>query len=301
MDGAGARARAGLSRRLRLVQLSLEVGELVPGSPVVAGPWPRDCDWCGGEIDVQARRDSVTCSKRCRQARHRFMRGLVVRERSKLPLRLAYADPPYPGKAWLYRDHPDYAGEVDHLELVSRLQGYDGWALSTSSAALPAVLAYCGELELEVRVAAWVRGERSNKSRWPLSAWEPVVYSGGRRMVSRSPGVDALVYGSRPRLTDPGRVIGMKPAAFAWWLFDLLGALPGDELDDLFPGSGGIGRAWRLYEHASRSAAADASRGAGAPRRVASRSRRRPVGGEPCEFCGDGPCEHGCFEQEAVS
>lgn len=29
-------------------------------------------------------------------------------------MRLAIADPPYPGCAHLYRDHPDYAGEVDH-------------------------------------------------------------------------------------------------------------------------------------------------------------------------------------------
>jgi len=54
------------------------------------------------------------------------------------PLRLAYADPPYPGKAYLYRDHPDYGGEVDHAELIERLAAYDGWALSTSAAALPA-------------------------------------------------------------------------------------------------------------------------------------------------------------------
>ena len=49
------------------------------------------------------------------------------------------------------------------------------------------------------------------------------------------------------------RVVGAKPAAFCWWLFDLLGALPGDELVDLFPGSGGIGRAWRLYSSAGES------------------------------------------------
>lgn len=56
--------------------------------------------------------------------------------------RLAYADPPYPGKARLYyREHPDYGGEVDHVELLSRLATYDGWALSTSAAALPSVLA----------------------------------------------------------------------------------------------------------------------------------------------------------------
>lgn len=45
------------------------------------------------------------------------------------PLRLAYADPPYPGKARLYRDHPDYGGEVDHAALIVRLTEYDGWAL----------------------------------------------------------------------------------------------------------------------------------------------------------------------------
>lgn len=26
-----------------------------------------------------------------------------------------------------------------------------------------------------------------------------------------------------------------------------LGAEPGDDLDDLYPGSGGIGRAWRIF------------------------------------------------------
>ena len=29
-------------------------------------------------------------------------------------MKIAYADPPYIGCAHLYRDHPDYAGEVDH-------------------------------------------------------------------------------------------------------------------------------------------------------------------------------------------
>lgn len=31
------------------------------------------------------------------------------------------------------------------------------------------------------------------------------------------------------------------------WVFDLLGALPGDEFVDVFPGSGGVGRAWLAY------------------------------------------------------
>jgi hypothetical protein len=164
-------------------------------------------------------------------------------------MRLAYADPPYPGLARrYYADHPDFAGEVDHDALIRRLSiEHDGWALSTSSRALPEILALCVARALEVRVAAWFRGHRSAVSGWPLVAWEPVVFAGGRRLPSPDVVLDTLICHSRPRRTDPDRVIGAKPARFAYWLFDLLGALPGDELVDVFPGSGGITRAWNVY------------------------------------------------------
>ena len=106
--------------------------------------------------------------------------------------RNTYADPPYPGKARLYRDHPDYGGEVDHGALIARLAGYDGWALSTSVEALPVVLALCPP---GVRVAAWHRGERPTRSRWPLHAWEPVIYCGGRQLVTGQRRADSLVCG----------------------------------------------------------------------------------------------------------
>lgn len=60
------------------------------------------------------------------------------------------------------------------------------------------------------------------------------------------------MYRPGARRTDPARVVGAKPAIFARWVFDLLGALPGDEFVDVFPGSGGIARAWDLYAGASR-------------------------------------------------
>ena len=50
--------------------------------------------------------------------------------------------------------------------------------------------------------------------------------------------------GVAPPTTLPGRVIGAKPAAVCRWIFDLLGAAPGDTLDGLFPGSGAVTRAW---------------------------------------------------------
>ncbi len=251
------------------------------------------CAWCRGPIPLAARRDAICCSKRCRQARHRFLRAVGTAEAAAQPMRLAYADPPYPGRsARYYRDHPDFAGEVDHAALIASLAAYDGWALSTSADALRDVLPLCPS---GVRVAAWHRGERPHRTaRGPLSAWEPVIYLGGRPNVSvdasslatadasraaendasprglrdaSPPGqrdvstavqrdtsppaagrrTDSLIYPGRARGTDPARLIGAKPAAFCRWIFDLLGAQPGDELVDLFPGSGGVSRAWAAF------------------------------------------------------
>lgn len=181
--------------------------------------------------------------------------------------RIAYADPPYPGLARrYYREHRDFGGEVDHAALIRRLSTYDGWALSTSAAALPAVLSSCAAAGVRVRVAAWVRGERPTRSAWPLHAWEPVIYVPARPLFASwrdvdSRRVDALVYVARARTTDPTRVVGSKPAAFARWLFaSLLAAVPGDAFEDLFPGSGGIGRAWSIYSSRRDLVAPDVSR-----------------------------------------
>ena len=209
------------------------------------------CAWCRGPIPDTARSDSIYCRKACRQAAHRFRKGY----RSPPPavdgeLRLAYADPPYPGKAHIYREHPDYAGEVDHAALVARLvdEFPDGWALSTSAAALRDVWALC---PTGTRLAIWVRGSRNARSHWPANAYEAVLYTGGRQVAPDTGATrrqDVLDYAARARLTEADRVTGAKPAEFCWWLFDLLGARLGDELVDLFPGSGGVARAWAILQ-----------------------------------------------------
>lgn len=222
----------------------------------------RRCANCGGPIPASMRRDAKSCSVRCRQAKKRFSDavGLAERFASGVPLKLAYADPPYPGLSRrYYGDHPDYAGEVDHAQLIAQLTEFDGWALSTSARSLQAVLALCPP---DVQIAAWHRGARHTASKRPVSAWEPVIYWGGRPDLSgadsATPGqrdgsataqrrTDSLVYPAKPRLTDPNRVTGAKPAAFSRWVFDLLGATAGDQFTDLFPGSGAVGRAWETF------------------------------------------------------
>lgn len=220
----------------------------------------RFCGWCRAAIDAR-RIDARWCSKACRQAAHRAKFRGVARARatshSSEPRHIAYADPPYPGKAHLYEGHPDYAGEVDHRDLIRRLScSYDGWALSTSAAALPMVLAECVAQDLhDVRVAAWAKGRaRPHATARVLNAWEPVVWIPARMVAPAGqrdglPQVEDALIGvaSRRRSTLPTAVIGMKPPAFCYWIFDLLAAVPGDTFDDLYPGSGLVSWCWREY------------------------------------------------------
>jgi len=163
-------------------------------------------------------------------------------------MRFAYADPPYPGLSKrYYGDHRDFKGEVDHVELLARLTTgpYDGWALSTSAEALRDVWALCPP---ETRLCIWFNGPRMTKSYAALHAYEALLVWGGRpRAVPVVEDLcDVLQWGGRQH-SHPGSLVGMKPAAFCNWLFELLGASRGDRLDDLFPGSGAVERAWDLY------------------------------------------------------
>jgi len=42
-------------------------------------------------------------------------------------------------------------------------------------------------------------------------------------------------------------LVGVKPAAVCHWAFEIVGALKGDELVDLFPGSGAVMCAWQSW------------------------------------------------------
>lgn len=154
-------------------------------------------------------------------------------------MRVAYADPPYPGRAKRYYGRePSYAGEVDHVALIASLKAsYDGWALSTSADALRDLLPLCPP---DVRVCAWVKPVGACPATYGLhNCWEPLLVVPAR---SLRPGVRDWISAQPARFG--GNLPGRKPLAFAAWLFDCLGLLPGDELVDLFPGTGIIGRAW---------------------------------------------------------
>ena len=188
------------------------------------------------------RADSVYCGQTCRQAGFRLRRRRATAARFGAPLRFAYADPPYPGKARrCYGSEPSYAGEVDHGALIAMLaRTYpDGWALSTGAYALRALLPLC---PASAHVCPWVKPNGvSGKTNGLHNAWEPLIVVGGRQA---PPGVrDWLRAKTAIR---GGTLLGRKPLAFCAWLFDCLGMLPGDELVDLYPGTGIVGRAWAM-------------------------------------------------------
>jgi hypothetical protein len=235
--------------------VSSRSGATLRPSPAAAGDGLERCLWCRGGRRQRQR----YCSKRCRQTAFRLRKRAgyaSVGDAGDIgPMRFAYADPPYPGMAYLYKTEVTYRGEVDHPALIARLMGEypDGWALSTSSKTLRLVLPLCPP---GVRVCAWVKPIGASPLTYGLhSCWEPLIVCGGRK---RRPGVRDWFSGQPAR--RHGKLIGRKPLSFCSFLFSVLGAGPGDTLDDLFPGTGVVGRAWLEFQRfAAGATVADAA------------------------------------------
>lgn len=163
-------------------------------------------------------------------------------------MRFAYSDPPYPGQSLKhYGDHPDYAGEVDHIDLIQRMENdYDGWLLHTSSTALREVLWLIDE---NVRVFAWVKPFAAFKRNVsPAYAWEPVIVKPLRKgEPNQRPDSPVMRDWFAEPITLQRGLTGAKPERVCHWLFEACGLRRDDELVDLFPGSGAVTRAWQSW------------------------------------------------------
>lgn len=157
-------------------------------------------------------------------------------------MKFAYADPPYLGCCGLYdHHHPDgrcWDESPTHAALIARLVAEypDGWAMSLSSTSLRDILPMCPP---DVRVAAWVKPFAAFKRNVRNAyTWEPVILRGGR--VSSKDGAPV----TRDHLAEPitlqRGLTGAKPQRFNRWVLDMLGHIDGDQVDDLFPGTGGM-------------------------------------------------------------
>jgi hypothetical protein len=161
-------------------------------------------------------------------------------------MKIAYADPPYPGCAHLYRDHPDYAGEIDHRALVVHLGEFDGWVLHTHISGLRMMERERILPETGVRICQWVKPFAAFKRNVSVAyAYEPVIIKAARKPVVTQRAVmrDWIA----ESITLQRGLTGAKPEKVCHWAFELVGAELGDELHDLFPGTGAVTRAWETW------------------------------------------------------
>jgi hypothetical protein len=142
-----------------------------------------------------------------------------------------------------FYSHDPRCAEVDHGELMRQLDAdYGAWALCTASTTLAGVLKVAPD---GVRIGAWVKPFASFKPGVdPAYAWEPVVFRTARVCDRKGATVRDWV---ACNITLKRGLTGAKPDLFCWWLFDLLGCSPDDEIHDLYPGTGAITVAWHSW------------------------------------------------------
>lgn len=168
--------------------------------------------------------------------------------------RYAYADPPYLGSCGKFygHHHPDglcWDDLTTHKLLIERLVDDfpDGWAMSLSSTTLAQILPLC---PADVRIAAWAKSFCAfKKGVRPCYAWEPVIFWRGRNPpIVAHPPPERNGKQTTPKdfivepITLKKGLTGAKPEKVCRWILDLLNVQPGDEVVDLFPGTGVMGR-----------------------------------------------------------
>jgi hypothetical protein len=176
-------------------------------------------------------------------------------------MKFAYADPPYLGCCGKYQHfHPDglcWDDLATHRALIERLvtEFPDGWALSLHVPSLRGILPLC---PADIRIGAWVKSFSTfKKNVRPAYAWEPIIFRGGRNpsngFVHPAPPKngeqttpkDFIIAEESPaikeRITLQKGLTGAKPASVCKWILDLLNFQEGDELVDLFVGTGIMG------------------------------------------------------------
>jgi len=180
-------------------------------------------------------------------------------------MKLAIADPPYLGRAvrWYGAggcgdgygkgqadNHPEahiWDKPETHQEMVRHLEtNYDGWVIALSVHSLSTYLEVIKtDSRNGIRVMSWVKPSAVTSGSRITNTWEPVIV----RVPASRKG-----WNSGERMTDtlicpPMRsgFVGAKPEAWTHWVLDAMGYVAGDEVIDLFNGSGAVSKAVNNY------------------------------------------------------
>lgn len=174
-------------------------------------------------------------------------------------MKLCIADPPYLGRAvrWYGEggcgdgrgtnqadNHPDAAQWDDperHKQLVSELEAkFDGWAIAMSVHSLST---YLSVVETDsrngIRVCVWHKPNAITSGSRITNHWEPVLVRVPKERRGWASGMertkDVLIAGT-PNIGFRGA----KPKEWTLWVLGLLGYEKGDDVTDLFNGSGAV-------------------------------------------------------------
>lgn len=178
-------------------------------------------------------------------------------------MKLAIADPPYLGRA--HRNygpgseliafgqgdktthskrprqtttHPDadvWDKPERHRALVEQLiRDYDGWAIAMNASSLRDYLRWVPD---DTRICSWHKPRSVPTGSRITPSWEPVLVFVPRARRARQTGHMVTDTHVAP---DPHDFVGAKPSSWTRWVLDVLGFLDGDEVTDLFGGSGAV-------------------------------------------------------------
>ena len=179
--------------------------------------------------------------------------------------KLCIADPPYLGRAVRYYgeggcgighgkgqadNHPEaYLWDLPetHRQLVKDLQqNYDGWAIAMSVHSLST---YLSEVTTDsrngIRVCVWHKPSSVTSGNRITNNWEPVLIKVPSNRKGWASGAERMsdVCSANP-LKDG--FMGSKPLTWTHWVLDLLGYTEGDEVVDMFHGSGAVTNALKV-------------------------------------------------------
>ena len=180
-------------------------------------------------------------------------------------MKLAIADPPYLGRAvrWYSKEgcgdgyginqadnHPQAAiwdTPEAHADLAKQLLNeYDGFAIALTVHSLST---YLSVIETDshngIRVGAWIKPQSIPSGSRIKTSWEPVIFKipKERRGYKAGKKCDDHLIANPPRLG----FYGAKPQEWTHWALDVLGYQQGDEVIDLFAGSGAVSEAIKSY------------------------------------------------------
>jgi len=181
-------------------------------------------------------------------------------------LKLCIADPPYLGRAvrWYGTggcgnghgkgqadNHPEanrWDDPKSHIALVKDLQSnYDGWAIALTVHSLSTYLSVLDtDSRNGIRVCVWHKPSASPSGSRIGNHWEPVIV----KVAKDRKGRQNDLKNTKDVLTaNPNRkgFVGSKPIQWTHWVLDLMGYQEGDEVIDLFNGSGAVKEAIKFY------------------------------------------------------